>query len=184
MKQYQTGLIHGRFQVLHHDHVKYLMAGFELCKHLYIGITNPDPRLTSDEKSDPHRNDDSANPLTYYERHALIKTVLVDKGISLSDFTIVPFPINFPKLYRYYVPMRAVFLLSIYDDWGREKLAKFEALSLKIHVLWDVPHKQKGISATSVRNLMKEQGFWEKYVPDAAIELLKEWKIPERLRNY
>ena len=37
---------HGRFQVLHNDHFKYLMAGKAQCRHLVVGITNPDPTLT------------------------------------------------------------------------------------------------------------------------------------------
>ncbi|MFW9878404.1 MAG: nicotinate-nucleotide adenylyltransferase, partial [Candidatus Thorarchaeota archaeon] len=30
---YEIGVIHGRFQVLHNDHIKYLMAGKRLCKY-------------------------------------------------------------------------------------------------------------------------------------------------------
>ncbi|MHA2009472.1 MAG: nicotinate-nucleotide adenylyltransferase, partial [Promethearchaeota archaeon] len=44
--RYDLGVIHGRFQVLHNDHIKYLMAGKKLCKYLVVGITNPDPSLT------------------------------------------------------------------------------------------------------------------------------------------
>jgi len=44
----ETGVIHGRFQVLHNDHLKYLMEGMALCDHLVVGITNPDPILTGE----------------------------------------------------------------------------------------------------------------------------------------
>lgn len=37
----QMGAIHGRFQVLRHDHLKYLMAGKARCQRLCVGITNP-----------------------------------------------------------------------------------------------------------------------------------------------
>jgi D-arabinose 5-phosphate isomerase GutQ len=40
-----VGVIHGRFQILHNDHLKYLLAGKDLCRHLVIGITNPDSPL-------------------------------------------------------------------------------------------------------------------------------------------
>ena len=53
-KRYDTGVIHGRFQILHKDHLKYLLSGWELCRHLVIGISNPDPLLTREEKTDPH----------------------------------------------------------------------------------------------------------------------------------
>jgi cytidyltransferase-like protein len=48
--QYDVGIIHGRFQILHNDHVKYLMAGKELCEHIIVGITNPDPSLTKNHE--------------------------------------------------------------------------------------------------------------------------------------
>ena len=59
-----------------------------------------------------------------------------------------PLPINLPEYYRCYVPMDAVFFLSIYDDWGRRKKRYFESLGLKIHILWEVEPQQKGISGS------------------------------------
>jgi nicotinamide-nucleotide adenylyltransferase len=44
---YELGVIHGRFQVLHNDHLRYILAGKELCRHLVVGITNPDPTTDS-----------------------------------------------------------------------------------------------------------------------------------------
>jgi len=100
---YETGVIHGRFQILHLDHMKYLLAGKALCRHLIVGITNPDPVLTKADPADPARSSAAANPLTYYERTVLLRSALVESGIPLSDFTIVPFPVNRPELYQYYL---------------------------------------------------------------------------------
>ena len=36
------GVIHGRFQMLHHGHMEYLLAGKKRCQRLIIGISNPD----------------------------------------------------------------------------------------------------------------------------------------------
>ena len=69
----ETGVIHGRFQVLHNDHLKYLMAGKSKCQHLVVGITNPDPTLTGPESADPHRDSPFANPLTYVERYTMVR---------------------------------------------------------------------------------------------------------------
>ena len=38
----ETGVIHGRFQVLHLKHMEYLLAAKMRCQTLYIGITHPD----------------------------------------------------------------------------------------------------------------------------------------------
>jgi|GEM_PF-3973487 len=34
-----VAVIHGRFQALHNDHLKYLLAGKACCRHLTVGIT-------------------------------------------------------------------------------------------------------------------------------------------------
>ena len=50
------GFIHGRFQVLHNDHLAYLLAGKAQCEHLIIGVTNPDTASIRDEAADPDRS--------------------------------------------------------------------------------------------------------------------------------
>jgi nicotinamide mononucleotide adenylyltransferase len=181
--EYDTGVIHGRFQVLHYDHMKYLMAGKNLCRHLVVGITNPDPFLTKMENADTERNNPLANPLTYYERYALVNAALKEEGLTSDQFSVVPFPINFPDRYKYYVPMDAVFFLTIYDEWGKQKLTYFQKQGLKTHVLWDVPLEKKGLSAGSVRDLMIQEKPWEHLVPHRVAAILKEWEIPERLKK-
>lgn len=182
-KRYPQGVIHGRFQVLHNDHLKYLLTGKALCRHLVAGITNPDPSHTRDEASDPHRSNPEANPLTYYERYRLVQEALTEAGLGLKEFSVAPLPINYPERYKYYVPLDAVFFLSIYDNWGRRKKNYFESLKLKVHVLWEVESEQKGISGGDVRCKMAEGLPWEHLVPDSVAALLKEWNIPARLRS-
>jgi nicotinamide-nucleotide adenylyltransferase len=181
--QYETGVIHGRFQVLHNDHLHYLLAGKTLCKNLVIGITNPDPSQVKDEAVDPHRSSNLANPLTYYERYQLLRVALVEAGVTLAGISIVPLPISMPERYRFYVPLDAVFFLSIYDDWGRRKKNYFESLGLKVHVLREVKPEEKGISGSDVRRCMAENQPWEDMVPAGVATLLQGWRIPERLRK-
>jgi nicotinamide mononucleotide adenylyltransferase len=178
----ETGVIHGRFQVLHNDHLAYLQAGMALCRHLVVGITNPDPFLTREESADPKRSSPGANPLTYFERYVMVRAVLEEAGIEASRFSVVPFPINRPELYRYYVPLDALFFLAIYDDWGRRKLKYFSSLGLATHVLREVPAGQKGLSASDIRRRMALDEPWEEMVPAAVARLMKEWDIPGRMR--
>lgn len=181
--KFETGVIHGRFQVLHNDHLKYLLAGKALCRHLVIGITNPDPASTRQESSDPNRHSLFANPLSYYERYLLVKSAMTERGIGYDEFSIVPLPISMPELYRYYVPMDAIFFLTIYDEWGRQKLKYFNSLGLKTHILWEVPPDRKGISADDVRKLMADGKSWEHLIPQSAASLMKKWNIAQRLRK-
>ncbi len=179
----ETGVIHGRFQVLHNDHLTYLLAGMALCRHLVVGITNPDPVLTRDDSADHKRSSTAANPLTYFERYVMVRAVLEEAGLEASHFSIVPFPINIPELYKYYVPLDALFFLSIYDQWGERKRDYFRSLGLATCVLREVPESQKGLSGTDVRRRLAHNEPWEAQVPPATAHLMKKWDIPGRLRT-
>lgn len=180
---YETGVIHGRFQVLHNDHLKYLLAGKALCRRLVVGITNPDPQLIKKETQDPKRSRPLANPLTYFERHIMVETALLDAGLKPRDFMIVPFPINFPERYRYYVPMDAVFFLTIFDEWGKRKQQYFKSLGLTTHLLWEVPPDKKGISGSDIRERIATNQAWEHLVPACVPVLIERWNIRDRLEE-
>jgi nicotinamide mononucleotide adenylyltransferase len=181
--KYDIGVIHGRFQVFHNDHLKYLLSGKRLCRHIIVGITNPDPSLVRQETADPNRSRLETNPLTYYERYILIHSAMQENDIRFSELSVVPLPINRPELYKYYVPLDAVFFLSIYDDWGKKKLSYFESLGLKTHVIRKVSIEEKGISASDIRNFMINNQPWEHLLPRSVVRLMKQWQIPERLKK-
>lgn len=113
----------------------------------------------------------------------MIKETLLEKGLKLSEFSIVPFPINFPHLLKYYVPLDKVFFLSIYDDWGRQKKKYLESLGLNVYVLWEVALEKKGISGQEVRKKMINDQSWEQFVPKSVQNLIIEWNIIQRLKN-
>jgi nicotinamide mononucleotide adenylyltransferase len=177
-----TGVVHGRFQLFHLDHLKYVLAAKERCRHLIVGITNPDPTLTKFDAADPHRSSKVDNPLTFYERYLMLREVLLEQGLDYRDFSLVPLPINFPDLYRYYVPLEATFFLTIYDEWGERKLAMFTSLGLKVDILWRKPASEKGLTATAVRRLMGLGQPWEHLVPPAVARLVRDLGLVERLR--
>ena len=161
-----VGVVHGRFQLLHNDHVRYIMAGKEKCEHLVIGICNPDRNLTKYSAANPHRSTEAENPFTYYTRYQMIKGTLLHMGLSASDFDIVPFPINFPELIFNYAPCDAKYYITIYDAWGMEKKEKLEALGCSVEILWKVDQSEKGISGSDVRKLMAYGKEWRQFVPE------------------
>ncbi|MFH1217297.1 MAG: nicotinate-nucleotide adenylyltransferase [Pseudomonadota bacterium] len=176
----KVGVIHGRFQLLHNDHLKYLLAGKERCDHLVIGITNPDPTLTHDDTADPGRSSRTSNPFTYYERYCMVRAAMAEQG-ALEEISIVPFPINFPDLYRYYVPLDAVFFLTIYDDWGEKKLRMFQQLGLFTEILWRRPSSEKGLSASAVRRKIVCKEEWHHLVPLSVARLVETMHLRQRL---
>jgi nicotinamide mononucleotide adenylyltransferase len=177
------GVIHGRFQILHNDHVSYLLAGKSRCRHLVVGVTNPDPVLTRDDPADPDRSSPLANPLTYFERYIMVREALLGVGVGYADFSVVPFPINVPALYRYYLPLDATFYLTIYDEWGRRKLEQFTAVGLKTTVLWTKDLGNKGLRAADIRRRMILGEGWEHLVPQETVRLMNSWGVPKRLRK-
>ena len=177
-----TGVVHGRFQLFHLDHLKYVLAAKERCRHLVVGITNPDPTLTKFDPADPHRSAGEDNPLTFYERYVMLRELLLEQGLTYQEFSLVPLPINLPELYRYYVPLQATFYLTIYDEWGERKLQLFESLGLKVEILWRRPAAEKGLTATSIRRLMGRNQPWEHLVPPAVARLVKEMDLLTRLK--
>lgn len=179
----EIGFIHGRFQVLHNDHLKYLLTGKERCRHLVVGITNPDPTLTREDPVIPGRSEETANPFTYYERFLMVRAALTEAGLGLEQFSVVPFPVNLPQLYRYYAPMDAVFFLTIYDGWGEKKLAMFLEMGLQTEILWRRSLEEKGLSGSEVRRRIVTGEAWQDLVPKSVAGLLLQWKAAERLRQ-
>lgn len=177
------GFIHGRFQVLHNDHLAYLLSGKERCEHLIIGITNPDEALTKTETTNPERSSAENNPLTYEERKLMIEAALPEAGVAKSAFTVTPFPICRPDMIALSAPREAVYYLTIYDDWGREKKARLEDLGLTTEVMWERSPDQKGISGTDVRDAIRDGGDWKAMVPPAVAELVEEMDLQERFRG-
>lgn len=176
-----VGVVHGRFQLLHNDHVKYIMAGMERCERLVIGICNPDEERTSFSDVDPHRSYKGSNPFSYYERYQMIKGTLLEMDVDPSRFDIVPFPIDFPKMIFNYAPVDAKYYLTIYDGWGIEKKKVFEELGCDVEVLRHVGIEEKGISGTDVRRFILMGEEWESLVPRYVYRYVTERHLDERI---
>lgn len=181
--QHPIGFIHGRFQVLHKDHLKYLLAGKQLCDHLIVGITNPTPDTIDEEESNPERSEPINNPLTFEERKAMIVAAFNEVGIRDHEYSVVPFPICKPELLQETAPADAVYYLTIYDDWGREKEQRLKGLGLKTHVMWERPPSEKGISGTDVRQAIRDDRDWQSMIPPAVAELVMAWNLQKRLSS-
>jgi cytidyltransferase-like protein len=176
----EIGVAHGRFQPLHVGHLEYLLASKEFCDLLVVGITNPDPRFTVEEPSNPARSRADANPCSFYERYLMVEGALAEAGIPPEALRIVPFPHGQPDLLRFYAPNEALYLLTIYDEWGQVKLDRFASIGLATQVLWR--REEKVTSGTEIRRLIAAgDGSWERLVPPAVAEVIRERGIDRRL---
>jgi nicotinamide mononucleotide adenylyltransferase len=178
-----VGVVHGRFQPFHLEHLIYVMEAFKRCDFLFIGITNPDREEMVFHTSDPNRSLDTSNPLTFWQRVLLIEAGLREAGVPPNKFCIVPFPLNRAELLKYYVPLDARFYMTIYDDWGREKRDLLISLGLDVEVLWERDLTHKSITATMIRQRIAAGEPWEELVPKAVAETMKEMALDAKIRD-
>jgi MoaA/NifB/PqqE/SkfB family radical SAM enzyme len=182
---YPLGVIHGRFQCLHYGHIEYILSGLSRCKHLIIGITNCYPNIVNKIDSvDENRFKDESNPFSYYERMIMIKNSLLDEKIASTQFDIVPFPIEKEEDILYFAPKNAIYFMTIYDEWGKNKKEKLERLGLNVEVMWKKDISKKPTCATLIRKMIADQeNTWLKMVPPAVSEFILDNSLDQRIRE-
>lgn len=178
-----VGIVFGRFQILHLGHMEYLAQAKKMCKHLIIGISNSDPWMGQYDVNCPHRSELLSNPLTFFERLEMIKGALIENGINLSEFTIVPLPINYPERIKYYIPFDGTFIITIYDKWGEKRKQILDDLGYKILVLWTRHDSSRITSGTEIRNKILKGEEWKHLVSETVFDFITENKIDLRIRN-
>jgi len=192
---YELGLAQGRFHIIHHGHIEYLLESKKRCKHLIIGITDPDPQrayFSYEEFKSLDKNsikpirsiENPVFPFTFYERKMMVKLSLIENNINPLEFDIVPLPIHKPHLIKYYVPLTAVVFITIYDQWGRKKPEIFKKLGYKTEVLWERDIKDRFTTGTEVRKRIINAENWKKLVPNSVYEYITKNNLDKILRGY
>lgn len=179
----KTGIVYGRFQVLHLKHIEYILAAKMRCQKLYIGIAFPDDLYVSDEEGSSYRVKRSANPLTYIERYEMIRDSLLEFNVQREAFEIIPFPIDRPNYLAQYVPKEAVCYMSICDDWTAKNERMLRRLGIRTEVLWRREAGDKGVTGSIIRQKIKEREEWKSLVPRAVYKYMIENEIDERIRK-
>lgn len=179
----ETGVVNGRFQVLHLKHMEYILAAKMRCRKLYIGLTNPDRRMTGDSVNDQNRSTKAANPLTYFERYEMIKGALQEFKVPEQEYDILPFPINFPEYIANYMPEDATYFMGLSDAWDEEKYKILRSLKLDVEVLWRREEKDRGVSASWVRSCIAMDEEWAHLVPKSVYKYLTETHLVDRIKH-
>ena len=169
--RFQYGMILGRFQPFHLEHLRYFQLVWEQSERVIVGITNPDPSTIVADESSNHRHRPEENPLTFIERLAMIQDTLRDAGYPLERILIVPIPIHHPDRWQYYIPDGTVIFVVAYSPWERKKAERLRSAGFEVVL---VDHLEKGISGQQVRSLLRSNGNWEKLVPPAVARFLKQ----------
>lgn len=177
----KNGVVCGRFQIFHYEHLQYVLAAAQRCEHLIIGVTSPDNTVSPKEKADLNRGKKESNPCTYYERMKMIENVMNEVGVSSDFFDIVPFPIGKPEILSCYIPQDVCIFLTILDDWGYCKKERLERHGYAVQILWE--KKEKKISSTMIRHCIAAGREWRQYVPNATYQFVLDNKIDIRIRH-
>lgn len=180
MKRYHQGSVHGRFQPLHNGHLKYILAAKQHCDFLWVGITQPNILSLLESPKDPHRQERMHNPLTYFERVEMITSVLQDNGLALSEFNIVPFPVEIPDCLPSFLPTSVPIFTTVYDEWNRHKIEALKARGYEVIVLWE--ERVKAVDGIRIRELMYlgDEG-WKQDMPQATINVIEKYRIRDRI---
>lgn len=180
MGTYPQGSVHGRFQPLHNGHLKYILSAKDQCDFLWIGITQHNIHNLLDSPQDPHRQEQFHNPFTFYERIEMINKVLLDNGLSLNEFDIIPFPIETPDYLTDFLPTSIPIFTTIYDQWNKHKIDVLREIGYQVLVLWE--ESVKAIDGITIRNLIYEgKETWKHMVPQATIEIIEKCHISARI---
>ena len=148
-----------------------MRAARDLCDTLIVGITNPDPTVILEEPTSEHRHLPESNPYTYFERLLMVREVLRDEGVPDERWIIIPFPVNSPDRWRYYLPMNAVHYLRVFSDWEQSKVDRLCAHGYQVEVLH--PGIEKEIEASEVRRRMTNDEDWRALVPAAVVRVIE-----------
>jgi nicotinamide mononucleotide adenylyltransferase len=161
---YKYGMIHGRFQPFHLEHLRYFRMAWEQSESVIVGITNPDPSTIVVDELNEHRHLPEENPLSFIERLMMIQETLRDEGYPMERVYIVPMPIHHSDRWKYYIPRDTVLFVVVYSPWERQKAERLRRAGFEVVV---VDSLKKGISGQQVRSLLRSNGNWEKLVPPA-----------------
>jgi nicotinamide mononucleotide adenylyltransferase len=169
--RYRYGMIQGRFQPFHLEHLRYFRLAWEQSEQMIVGITNPDPSTIVADKLSRHRHLSEENPFTFTERLRMIQGTLREEGYPLERIFIVPLPIHNPERWAYYIPKGTAVFVVVYSPWERQKAERFRAAGFEVVVMDSL---KKGISGQQVRALLRSKGNWKSLVPPAVARFLAE----------
>lgn len=182
MNRYKEGSVHGRFQPLHNGHLKYILTAKERCDFLWVGITQYNIRALLESPQDPHRQEQVHNPLTFHERMEMITQALLDNGLSIHEFDIVPFPIETPDCLPDFLLTSVPVFTTINDQWNRHKIKVLEDIGYEVIVLWE--DLIKDINGIKIRELISlGDESWKEKVPSATIQVIEKYCIANRIKQ-
>lgn len=180
-RRFAVASVHGRFQPLHLDHMRYLAAALEVSDHVRVGITQCASSQPLDVPgASAHRSLPEANPLAFGERRELVELALGEQGVPTRRFSVEPFPIETPELLPATLPITVPILTTRVDTWNDIKAAMLRSLGYTVHVLYDRDPPE--VTGTQIRELMyRRDPRWYGLVAQGTQHYLESLDLPSRI---
>ena len=169
--------IHGRFQVIHNEHLHYFRLAEAKYGRLYIGLTGQ----KADLKPDSGRGGLLQNPFSYWERAEMWRFLLSNIAPA-HDHVVGPFPIEAVDRLPDFVPPGCMCVTTLREPWNAQKIEALTSAGYRVDVV--VEDYSKHISGTMVRRLIAANDpAWESLVPPPVAEFLKSRGLIARLQG-
>lgn len=183
MVKLSNASIHGRFQPFHNGHLQYFRWAKARADCVYVGITQIHNQHVGEFPGAEHRGLLDNNPLTFFERFLVIEEALISDGFSLSDFRIIPFPIEDPFRLSVFLPTNITCFTTRHSEWNDHKIKLLADQGYSIEVLSDNEKHVLRASGTKIRSLIKSgDKDWKNFIPKGTHELLEEFLCPKLLQ--
>lgn len=163
------GILIGRMQPIHKGHIQVIKKILEEVDEIIIGIGSA--QLSHELK----------DPFTAGERIVMVTQALAEENIDPSKYYIIPMEdINFNAIWTAHVKMMTPPFSVVYSGNSLVKqLFSEEGYTVKNPPLYDRVH----LSGTEVRKRILEDGNWQELVVSSTIDIMKEIKGVERIKN-
>lgn len=186
----ETFSIHGRFQIFHNNHLRYLrnaIAHFPNAKKLIVGITQPDNTTLVGGSGQPvHRTRLTDNPLTYEQRKEMIVRLIADEiEDSQLEFEITPFPIEDPDAdLSKFISTNTIMTLGYCDDWTTQKIAILTSNGYGNICIVQNDSNGDRISGSMIRKKIRsDDSEWLKIVPPSISVYLQDTGLLEVIKK-
>ena len=171
--RHALGMVHGRFQPFHHEHLEYVLWGISNSKKCVIAITQPNIECLSGSVGAPHRSKSEGNPFTFDERKRMIFLSLDRLGVSRDRYCIVPFDVdNMEDGFKVIEDTlgencKPVQYVKIFSEWEVHKVKEFEKLGYDVEEIQGSYNKYmvKNVTGTLIREMVSSGRNWKDYVP-------------------
>ena len=163
------GILIGRMQPVHNGHMEVIKEVLNEVDEIIIGIGSA--QLSHELK----------DPFTAGERVVMMNQALAERDVDPSRYYIIPMQdINFNAVWASHVKMLTPPFSIVYSGNPLVKqLFAEEGHDVRQPPLYDRLH----LSGTEVRRRILNDENWQELVPNATVELIKEIKGVERIKN-